>query len=130
MERQSRDIYNNLYREYGNELDRAQAELAQEIRVRLDNAIDALYLSERIRPDARLYLLVNFHRMAIMPLTEARKAYTDELYNFVSEDAEIILRRASDLADRRSEAEISAHLLIDSVSEVWDELRLNSQDWW
>jgi hypothetical protein len=128
MERQFHDIYDNLYREYGDELSPTQAELPQEIRVRIDNAIDELYLSERIRPDAKLYLLVNFHRLVVMPLLEGGSFSTDEGFDYLSDDVGILLRRARDLADSREEEEISGHLLVDALSEVWDELRLLGAD--
>jgi hypothetical protein len=121
MERRFHDIYNNLYREYGGELIPAHAELAQEIRVRLENAINESYLSERIRPDAKLYLLVNFHRLVVVPLMEGGSISTDEIFDYLSDDVGIILRRARDLAEAE---EISGHLIVDALSEVWDELRL------
>jgi hypothetical protein len=128
MERQFHDIYDNLYREYGDELSPTQAELPQEIRVRIDNAIDELYLSERIRPDAKLYLLVNFHRLVVMPLLEGGSFSTDEGFDYLSDDVGILLRRARDLADSREAEEISGHLMVDALSEVWDELRLLGAD--
>jgi hypothetical protein len=128
MERQFHDIYDNLYREYGDELSPTQAELPQEIRVRIDNAIDELYLSERIRPDAKLYLLVNFHRLVVMPLLEGGSFSTDEDFDYLSDDVGILLRRARDLADSREAEEISGHLMVDALSEVWDELRLLGAD--
>jgi hypothetical protein len=128
MERRFHDIYDNLYREYGNELGSAQAELAQQIRVRIDNAIDELYLSERIRPDAKLYLLVNFHRLVVMPLIEGESISTNEALGYLSDDVGILLRRARDLADSREAEEISGHLMVDALSDVWDELRLLGAD--
>ena len=128
MERQFHDIYDNLYREYGDELSPTQAQLPQEIRVRIDNAIDELYLSERIRPDAKLYLLVNFHRLVVMPLLEGGSFSTDEGFDYLSDDVGILLRRARDLADSREAEEISGHLMVDALSEVWDELRLLGAD--
>ena len=128
MERRFHDIYDNLYSEYGNELGSAQAELAQQIRVRIDNAIDELYLSERIRPDAKLYLLVNFHRLVVMPLIEGGSISTDEVFGYLSNDVGILLRRARDLADSREAEEISGHLMVDALSDVWDELRLLGAD--
>jgi hypothetical protein len=128
MERQFHNIYDNLYREYGDELSPTQAELPQEIRVRIDNAIDELYLSERIRPDAKLYLLVNFHRLVVMPLLEGGSFSTDEGFDYLSDDVGILLRRARDLADSREAEEISGHLMVDALSEVWDELRLLGAD--
>jgi hypothetical protein len=128
MERRFHDIYDNLYREYGDELSPTQAELPQEIRVRIDNAIDELYLSERIRPDAKLYLLVNFHRLVVMPLLEGGSFRSDEGFDYLSDDVGILLRRARDLADSREAEEISGHLMVDALSEVWDELRLLGAD--
>ncbi len=128
MERRFNDIYDNLYREYGNELGPAQAELPREIRARIDNAIDELYLSERIRPDAKLYLLVNFHRLVVMPLIEDGSISMDEVFGYLSDDVGILLRRARDLADSREAEEISGHLMVDALSDVWDELRLLGAD--
>jgi hypothetical protein len=121
MERRFHDIYNDLYTEYGDELSPAQADLAQEIRVRIENAINESYLSERIRPDAKLYLLVNFHRLVVVPLIEGGGLSTDEILGHVSHDVGTILRRARDLAEAE---EISGHVVVDALSDVWEESRL------
>ena len=124
------DIYNKIYWEYGTELGLAQGNRAQEIRDRIDNAIDEQSLSERVRPDARLYLLVNFHRLTVVPLIEGGSLSTDEISNHLSDDIGTILRRARDLADSREKKEISGHVIADAVSEDWDKLKLSSTSAW
>jgi hypothetical protein len=75
-------------------------------------------VSERVRPDARHYLLVNFHRLLVVPPIEAGRMSREEVLSHLVDDARKILGCARDLADSRDEGEISGHIAVDAVSEV------------
>jgi hypothetical protein len=123
-------VYQTHYLSYGEELDPRRRELALRTRDIIEEAVEGWYVSERIRPDAKLFLLVDFHRLLVMPLVESGRMTPDEDFGRLGDDTGFIISSARDLADRDQEEEISSHRVVDTVSQEWDNLQLTRESIW
>lgn len=86
-------------------------------------------LVRTLRPDARLFLLVNLHQMLALPLayTEVVRREHGMLDAIVRSDVRTILNAT--LEESRGE-EISGHAVLNAVSRVWRRLRATEIDVW
>lgn len=126
---QTNDIYEELYKEYTHELTGEDKELAHKVKALVDDLVDELDLSERLRPDAKLYLLVNYHRLLVIPLVRSKFIDTKQIFDSLKVDAKLALNEARAIADRRKKDRISGHVMVDSIGKVWDRsLLLAEQD--
>lgn len=133
------DLYrdlNELYRlsqyELHSKVDRESLVHVRGLRIIDDvitETVSDLDLSLRLRPDARLFLLVNCHQMVLLPLAYAERVITEPLpvEQILRHDVRTILASASEMA--RGE-EISGHAVIDAVSRVWRQLRATQLNVW
>ncbi|HEX8948370.1 MAG TPA: hypothetical protein VF790_05370 [Dissulfurispiraceae bacterium] len=95
----------------------------------IDAAIGELGLTKRIRPDARLFLLVNLHQMVVLPLSSGVEPGLEraDLEATLERDVTTILRNA---AERAEGSEISAHAILDATADTWRALGVNRFETW
>jgi len=120
------DAYEVLYNEYAQRMPEEESELVKEselvdrIRTLIDRVADSLDLSEKLRPDAKLYLLINYHNLLVMPLIRRGSMREDILFDALEQDAKSALRRAKKQADWNDENTISGHRMLSAISDVWN----------
>lgn len=85
---------------------------------------------QRLRPDARLFLIVNLHQMVAQPLAhpDSPVKLDGEVEEGLKKDAKDILRDASESAAGRDE--IPASHVLWSTAKVLDKLNLKSWRLW
>ena len=84
----------------------------------IDRSIADLGIQQRIRQDARHFLLVNLHQMVVLPQDRAGRM-DGELWSLLRNDVKVILAKAAESA-----GEISAHAVLDATAGVYDSLVL------
>lgn len=77
-----------------------------------------------VRPDAKLWLLVNFRSLIAWPMIIARKERRRSIFGQIQEDIYQILFLA-----KATNKEISAHAVLSTVTQYWDQLQSVSKDW-
>lgn len=127
-------IYERLFESFGQELSESeQQQLAQVARQIIDEAIDELNLHKRVRPDARHFLLVNFHQFILMPAYLSGSTLgisEDGILDSLRSDARTILRNSEELSRQKENQEISGHIVLDSISSSWDGLKSTFYEFW
>lgn len=89
-----------------------------------------------LRIDAKFFLLVNFHLMVIRPLMIANNRYWDPsraermIGEMIYPDVEKILARAYELARESDKNEVSGHLVMQAIDEMWSDLEVSSFRIW
>lgn len=100
----------------------------------VEYSISELGLTKRVRPDAKHFLLVNLHQLVVLPLMhpESKAVTILELRDMLSNDVRKILEHSSEAvkADNIIESEISSHIILKTISKIWDQLSLNKIDVW
>jgi hypothetical protein len=84
----------------------------------IDRSITELGIEQRIRWDARHFLLVNLHQVVTLPMDRAGRMDGD-LWNLLRNDAKVILAKAAE-----KPGEISAHAVLDATAAVYGSLVL------
>ncbi len=127
-------IYERLFESFGREFaEPEQQQLAQDAKQIINEAIDELRLYERVRPDARHFLLVNFHQFVLVPayLAGDRLGISkDAVLDSLRTDARTILRDSEELSRQREKPEISGHIVLNSISNSWDRLKSTFYEFW
>lgn len=114
-------IYADLYDRYGEEFADDERRLVGRVRDLIEAAVSGLQLQpERLRPDARLFLLVNYYELLVLPLRLGTSPMDEEeIFSRLGSDATHTLAKAAETT-----GEISGHLVMSTVSTEWDELQL------
>jgi hypothetical protein len=100
----------------------------------IEEAISDLGLTHRLRPDAKHFLLINFHQMVILPLihpdSQPEKLGIDlkKLSSGIKDDAYSILSHA--VKKTESKDEITSGDILKACAEVWGKLHLQAFDIW
>ncbi|TET47495.1 hypothetical protein E3J62_01305 [candidate division TA06 bacterium] len=101
----------------------------------IEEAVLELGLSERIRPDAKHFLLVNFHQMVVLPLLHPEIAFQESSANIIEklprrlkDDVQTILSIVS--KEKESNEEISTGDVLKATADVWRKLHLNKWNIW
>jgi len=85
--------------------------------------------SVTLRPDAKYFLILNFHQMVAVPtkivLHNSRR---DEISKLIQSDIDFIISAAINHA--KNSQELSGGTIIRTVAEVWDKLKINAEDIW
>jgi hypothetical protein len=127
------EIYGDLYNTYPERLGGAESDTPYEIEEIIDSTIDRRDLSERVRPDARLFLLTNFHQLITLPLVYSGRS-REEVFDRVSNDTLTILDRAVDVArlgaGEEDGYELSARTMLEAVHESWPQLQATMSLLW
>jgi hypothetical protein len=92
----------------------------------LEDAIRELGLRDRMRSDARHFLLINVHQMLILPLShpDAEGWSSTGLREDLDYDMRILLAEAAQGADGR---DVSVRTLVEALASCWPRLRLASR---
>jgi hypothetical protein len=97
----------------------------------IEFAVSTLGLTERIRPDAKHFLLVNFHQMVVLPLAhpeaEGIGPPPPELEQILRDDSMNILSTA---VEGSREGEITASDILKTISDLWDRLGMSQFRIW
>jgi len=96
----------------------------------IEQAISDLNLADRLRPDARYFLLVNLHQMVALPLIHPKVKDLDfgQLEADLKSDARTILSAAIETSEGGQE--ITASGLLKVISSQWDKLRVTAWEVW
>jgi hypothetical protein len=100
----------------------------------IDNAIieaqGELGLGDRVRPDARLFLLVNLHQMVALPVAGVSGRYREpqsRVEEYVRQDVRDILEAAK---EESKDAEVSGHAVVGALARIWEKLQINKLEVW
>jgi len=100
----------------------------------IEEAVSELGLTRRLRPDAKHFLLINFHQMVILPLIhhdihpEELKIDLKKLSSELKHDAYHILSFAAKKKESRDE--ITSGDILKACAEIWGQLNLQVYDIW
>lgn len=96
----------------------------------MDSAISGLGGNRQIRPDARLFLLVNIHQLVTLPLSHPMSPTEldpDSERALASDVAQILAAAAAQAGDR---PDIAASHVVRGAAQVLDKLHLKSWRLW
>ncbi len=100
----------------------------------IEYAISDLGLTNRVRPDAKHFLLVNLHQLVVLPLIhpESKQIPIPELRDMLKNDVAQILKYSSqsEESEYNNRREISGSLILKTISRIWKELSLNKFEVW
>lgn len=100
----------------------------------IESSIKKFRLEDRVRSDAKHFLLINFHQMVVMPIINPRNEHypvevnSGELHAFINEDINEILYTASTKED--ADRQITGTSLIKVLPEMIDSLRISKLEIW
>lgn len=160
------EVYENLYRDFlfvrlqqwrpitDESLKPATVrDLIYETQRAIDNAAEKKG-GDRVRPDARYFLLLNFYEMVLRPIAlvgrlddEAQGRLSREnLREDINHDIDLILETAEEYAsegdeqprdhwghlpaERERRREITGHSVIDAIHSAWDKIKFNEYLYW
>ena len=97
----------------------------------LEEAVKEMNLDDQLRPDARFFLLINLHQMVLLPLSYAKQLPAPELMaEIIRHDVRTVLEIARSRLKQADRHEISGHMIVDALSEVWQKLRVTEFELW
>jgi hypothetical protein len=137
MKREYYDIYEILYADYIYEnvyrprsfFSFSEYRIIRTIRL----AIDSNEKEKKLRPDAKYFLLVNFHHLIVKPLIEAdefivfRNKNLNDLEANIQSDISTII---SGTKQPSSEREISGHQIMETIDRLWKDLKTTKLEIW
>ena len=90
----------------------------------------------RLRPDSKLFLLLNFNEMIARPLASGGRLESGKLLSGVEKDLRLIVQRAAEEhrphpqeGELGGEAEISSHYIVNALSRSWADLHVTGLIW-
>jgi hypothetical protein len=133
------DAYNNLYSNYADEsgtLKRTKASYNEFYYIRLIQRTIDRENHNNLRPDAKYFLLVNFHQLIIRPLLANDNLFNglsfypiSNLEDIIEADIKTIIK-ASKSGLNRTQDEISGHRVMTVINEMWQTLNVTKFDIW
>lgn len=138
MKKEFYDTYEMLYAEYiyENEFRRRQTLPYEEYYIirTIRKSIDTADKENTLRPDAKYFLIVNFHHLIVRPLFERRpyrefrleKKYA-EIEDDIQADIAIIV---SETKNEARQGEISGHQIMRTIDKVWKNLKTTRLELW
>ena len=138
MRKEYYDIYEMLYADYLYETRiRRTLEFPHDehylLRV-LRKSIDKSDKENMLRPDAKYFLIVNFHHLIIRPLLEERpfrhlpnEKNFYELEDFIQLDIDMIIQETRSI---NIQEKISGHQIIQTIDRLWQKLKTNKLEIW
>lgn len=128
--------YEELYYEYVYEQDfrrrRPYSLYAEEYHIirKIIISIDNADKENKLRPDAKYFLLVNFHHLIIRPLFD-RRLFREKFYPEIENDIEAdISTIVSETKQESEQGEISGHKVMDTINKSWRNLRTTRLELW
>jgi hypothetical protein len=96
--------------------------------------INELTTEKPLRPDAKYFLIVNFHFLIVKPLSHQNRrnrALLEELFPGLEEDIMSDISSIVILAEKESQdSEISGHSIMRSIDNLWSKLRTTRLEIW
>lgn len=138
MKKEFYDIYEMLYADYVNEnehrLRRSFHYDEHSIIMTIRKSIDNADKDNSLRPDAKYFLIVNFHHLIVMPLFEQRpfidrrrEKEFSELEDSIQSDISTII---SETKIEIRQEEISGHQIMKTIDRVWQKLKITRLEIW
>jgi hypothetical protein len=96
----------------------------------IEDAITELDGKVKIRPDAKHFLLINFHQMVILPLIhrESKEIDLGELQNDLKEDVKDIILNV--MKEGKIEYEITGSEVMKATARIIEKMRINRLELW
>lgn len=96
----------------------------------IEEAVSVLPDSLSLRPDARLFLLINLHQIVTMPLSDRRSPteLSPEVENGIKADVKTIIKASTEYASNRNE--IAASHVVWGLANVLNDLSLKAWRLW
>ena len=138
MRREFYDIYDDLIDAYGRGFPQElltfrwpanSLRLSRNVRRGIDAGLHRTPNGLRLRPDARLFLLVNFNELVAKPLAHPQAFGPDgpsDLEEMIASDTQSIV----DAAANTAEPEITSRSVLGSITPVYERLRIRGLDLW
>lgn len=99
----------------------------RQIRISIDKADE----ENTLRPDAKYFLLVNFHHLIVRPLFEQKpymeKFYYKKIEQDIDEDISTIVSKTKLISEQ---GEISGHKIMDTINKLWKDLKTTRLELW
>lgn len=139
MKNEYYEIYGNLYDEYIYEQDfiRHRRPIHPDeyyILKSIKKSIEKANLESKLRPDAKYFLIVNFHHLIVKPIIEERpprfrikEKMIFDLDESINEDIFTIINEAKMSVN---ELEISGHQIMRTVDKLWRNLKTTKLELW
>lgn len=138
MESEYNKIFELLYAEYVYEIEyrrRRPFPYNEYYFVRsIRKSIDIKDVENTLRPDAKYFLIVNFHHLIVRPLIERNELknlqnekFVFELEENIQSDIEMII---NEVKVNNEVEEISGHQIMKSIDALWSKLRTTGQKTW
>lgn len=100
--------------------------IIKQIRISIDKADK----ENMLRPDAKYFLLVNFHHLIVRPLFE-RRPNREKFYPEIEQDIDAdISTIVSETKQNSEQGEISGHKIMDTINNLWINLRTTRLEFW
>lgn len=99
----------------------------------IDEVLAELQLTQRLRPDAKHFLLINLHQMVLLPVAAGGGANApppEELRAMMKTDIRTIIGDAIEESSQDERDEITGGALLRSIARRWSDLKLNSLRVW
>lgn len=138
MKKEYSEMYENLYADYIYEIEyrrrRPYPNDEYYILKTIRKSIDRADKESRLRPDAKYFLIVNFHHLIIRPLLEQRlnRAYQlDENFPTLEDDILSDISTIVNESMKESEQiEISGHHIMSTIDRIWKNLKTTKLEIW
>jgi len=92
-----------------------------------DPVITAPFPDKQLRPDAKLFLLINFLQMVVIPVSLAGKRQETDLGRSLFADIVSLLKEA---AGETTGRDVSSHAVLKALTKYWMKLNLSSLKLW
>jgi hypothetical protein len=85
------------------------------------------YAGRQLRPDAKLFLLINFLQMIVLPVSFARRTSEADLGQALFVDTVSLLQ---DAAEETRDRDVSSHAVLKALTKNWNKLNLSALKLW
>ena len=140
MKEEYNKVYDNLFADYAYESNLRrfrffhyeEYDLIRAIR----RSIDRIDKENQLRPDAKYFLLVNFHHLIVRPLLDTERYLPIgidplSLENDIDQDIATIIRSSiSNNNNIENNGKISGHQIMSTIDKLWRDLRTTKLDIW
>lgn len=113
---------NNYYPEFLHYSRRFEFNLIRSIRTKIEKSTN----EDKLRADAKYFLLVNFHELVLKPILEGEYygevTNENELLKNIEDDIQNIISTTINVEENR-EGKISGHKIIGTINMLWRELK-------
>lgn len=93
----------------------------------IDGQIFSPYAGRRLRPDAKLFLLINLLQMIVRPVSLAGRRNQSDLGRILFADTVSPLKEA---AGETRDREVSSHAVLQALTKNWMKLNLSALKLW